>query len=1652
MRMIGNMEEVPVIDSQSELSRLDLEEDNAPVMDAESEQLAAVESETGSIQIAPTDVTSVLGQEDDPMLMIELGDRIVIDSKKYGRTTGTIYYRSLELIRVKPDGISNLLRDFVVDNEGPQEIYPEDEVTAAYVIEKRKFDSFVEQQDFRVGQVIDTFLADGSIDKSYKVIKVDADEDQITLEDPEDPEPPKELSFEFIGIPQDEKFIMISIQSYVDEPPVKEEGEEEQEERDEVQEEEEPEQEAKIVGFIEVAIQRVFREAASYEQSIPDNLQKMDALNDFMSGLDAFLQKDPKAIRNVRILVETLFYLKQLTVAFNDDGSIQGVQNVSAETLDQLIQQTSIPLGRPILNVYKKEYEVENLEDQEFDLVHFENFEQELERIVQQTDETNESLKKQKWEWIKENAFITEMITPWKPSDEDASGWKAFADSDFFRLLPPSEDDDGNVIKELIPGYKASHDKEIPPIFAEIPFGVERALATTYRKGTDERSKDVFIQEDKSNMTGYLLFPTHLANYLGITRSQSIAVDSGRSQLTPKTMAMILKETGVPKENATTKDIYFINLLDGQSANIELAAYVDGISVPALGLGDSFSTLQQYGIENIELNEKLVNVLLGKISSYQSQLLSSLSKLREMIQQAPPQPVANPFLVDPEFLNIIRGQPTLVEDLQEFERINPSLVGSDLGMVIHLMKRHANYFQVAAGGNSVLIAKSEYLSNRNNYLKQLLIATTIQENERNKGERPKKNPCRHVADLVSVRRIREDAERFEQLSKVFRMYQGNRDQNWIDCTICKEHLICIHERLQLQAYLNPKEKGILEKEIILKCSGGQFQGKYICRNCGQTIRDLDFDNNLEFDDDGKPKSGSSVLVDEDAKLEEKLDLLTSVPIEPPEYKRLGLSENEKVCYNIIRVIGDKVGIQLDQNGYRRAIEYVLVQTRNFLTEKEHIELRKKTPQLAEYAVQSSRLLITTCGCALLIEIQTKFPAYPVRHVLAGCSSPGFDGYPLTPELSEIRGLTYIACAISSVQNKSPPWNLTGFQKVADITKRTHAIMVYLTQNMVGNNPQKMLKGMATSDIVQSRLQSKRKYLLDIKNHQSNYPTDQIFSSFLPEQILLRKEDAAKEAIVPEVAAHMGNKGQTSLMKMWIRQAHQLAQDTVSLVRGSQLIEATCCTVKLQEPESFWASHDELPELPIRRLHPNKQGSFLLTEFHAREAEEGVVEAEKDLYYRLFLKCCFDGPRKGHAHEPGLTNKCTWCGFQFPEHPSIMKAEEEGKPALAEVNTDTDAFVDLLDTIHIVNQVEPVQPMIASTMEIAMLELAAVEPAPINGWGDIMIPTIERFKQLGNSADKQDIAQAVIELADATRDQQRIVKDKLKNYAELLDAITNLSWVDFFNVIRIYFIVPFKRLLSNFDLKHWRVPVELVKDLSQDHVEKYLQPILNNEVRSFNLRQERMVDNAIQEGAVPLMSTYVEQMSVLLPFMNSIRPGMVPGGNITLRYIQKCLFYGPLASMVTASVESSSLLKGTPMHFLLQLVADNIGKFNTERMSYDEKTIRDKIAIRDERERTNVIKEFDKLTPEERAVELTNKKYGLGKWAVGGSKLIYAYDKDYFDQERQKRLDAGIIDFPGHADGSMFDPEGRAVDEYGFAEYGGEEEGYSHNQHGDDDDE
>jgi hypothetical protein len=547
---------------------------------------------------------------------------------------------------------------------------------------------------------------------------------------------------------------------------------------------------------------------------------------------------------------------------------------------------------------------------------------------------------------------------------------------------------------------------------------------------------------------------------------------------------------------------------------------------------------------------------------------------------------------------------------------------------------------------------------------------------------------------------------------------------------------------------------------------------------------------------------------------------------------------------------------------------------------------------------------------------------------------------------------------------------------------------------------------------------------------------------------------------------MGPKGNMALVKLWIRQAHGLAKQTTPIMGGNPFMDTTCCLSGIsQSPGHFWKENSELPQIGLRRLQPNQQGQLMLTEFHPRPAESDVVSADKDLYYRIFLKCCFQGLRKGYAHEPGLTHRCHWCGLQFPTHPSVMDTDTEGKSALIsqEILTNTEEFTDLLDTIHTVNKVEPLAIKQASSVLSIMEKFGKVEPAPIANWMEIITETTQAFLKLPPQADRSDVVLAAGVISEATGASEEIIKARLKSdkHHRILDNIAGLSWVNFFQVVQIYFITPFQRLLTQFSRDSLFIPVELIKSLSETHATEDLIPILDNDTRLISIKGDDMRKPTVQLARAKI-AYFVKQMSSLLPFKNSIRPTVVPGRHITLEYIQRALFFGPLSTLlhsgeIPPGVEIKSPIKsmGDPsMRLLLEIVAFTLEKYDKEHLSFDDKEIKNLIAIRDEKERVNVVAEFNKLTDEERAIELMNKSLGIGKWAVGGTKKIFAYDKEYYDEERKKRLAAGIVEFPGRGNGEMGEPQGRPVDDLGISIYGDEEYeadgGYEHNQHGDDD--
>ena len=494
---------------------------------------------------------------------------------------------------------------------------------------------------------------------------------------------------------------------------------------------------------------------------------------------------------------------------------------------------------------------------------------------------------------------------------------------------------------------------------------------------------------------------------------------------------------------------------------------------------------------------------------------------------------------------------------------------------------------------------------------------------------------------------------------------------------------------------------------------------------------------------------------------------------------------------------------------------------------------------------------------------------------------------------------------------------------------------------------------------------------------------------------------------------------------------------------------------------------------------------------------------------------------GHAHELSLLNVCTWCGFEFPTHPSIMDTDTEGKAALSAkgVVTGPAEFTALLDTIHRVNHVTPpsysmgwktillqmankmntlevqasreeiVQAMTAhlersnapspfpndhygsddwkgiladamnqvtaqdlrvsrsdiiSVVEtiLIMNQFGAVQPPPLMEWQSVLSETTTRMLRLPPDAMRDDIVVAMGPLSDLSIASEALVTRQIQTFRlqqalPILKNIAGLPWVAFFQVIQSYVIVPLQRMLSGFTDDALFFSYELRHELSVIHITEDLEPIL---VRERKLQSQ--LRDELPEVTVDKIQYLVHQLRAMLSYSSTIRPMSVPGREQTLSYLQRAMLYGPLAMLLSPSLQDAiqSATDSSSEH-LARIIAYLLAKYNKERITYNDQELKNKIAIRDEKERVNIIAEFNALSDEDRAMELMKKRRGMGKWAVGGTKLIYAYDKEYYDQEREKRLHAGIRD-----DMEGMDDRGDMGDEYEPFE----EEGYDNNQHADDD--
>jgi hypothetical protein len=940
-----------------------------------------------------------------------------------------------------------------------------------------------------------------------------------------------------------------------------------------------------------------------------------------------------------------------------------------------------------------------------------------------------------------------------------------------------------------------------------------------------------------------------------------------------------------------------------------------------VGIGDMLIDLGNYGFNDLEFTPEILTVLVAKMELYQGQLTTSINLMREALKEIPP-PTPNPMLPldsTPILDDYIREEAILVKSLALFEDQNPILKQSDIARVAHFLKYYGDYWQVTIGKRIGLVIEERNRAIKTRDLERIQNAETERKNRANRGTPPTPNKCEHVAKLVAIRKIKDEGERYYALAKFLVLYQGSRrEDNWIPCNLCEKELLCVHERLLLKAYMAPLEREIVFKELNLNFSGGVFQGYYICRSCGQPIQEIGLDTALEFDSNGRPKVGRGILKQDDELSADDISKLLSVPIQRAEEYEFS-DPDQMIYYHILKELAERVGIYMERKTYKKYIKYLesfmelhpdkdtfLALEKRYKKEREK---EGKTHTLRNFDVVLAKTTICAAGVLLLYAIQTHIPEYVPHYSIPLCDA-GFGGYPLQEDRESRQGLTYMACAIAAVEKNDAPWNEAEFYKPVkggEREKQIAGILKYMLPILADIEK--------TNTSLQQKLVDKRMWKLEQLQAKglTGRLKDSVPSYFLPELVLPSKAEAAAE---PEGAGIRG------LTRSWIRNAHALARAHSNPVRGSPIADITCCKTSILRPGSFWLQQGDLSKiaLPGRVIQPLRRAPMQQFHFEARVQEATIMEVPKDLTYRLFMKVCPTGERMGLPHEAGYTNLCHSCGFQFPEHPSIVDPDQ-AKEAIVnqKIDTSLEAFDSLLTTVHNKNLVAEHSLGEAELWPETMESVRDMNPAPLEEWTELFRRTMRRLNRLKKpkqepaegeaeeivEVQKADIVAILAEsgLSDAVASAEEFVKrifakkiglaeeERVKRY-EALEMIAGLPWHNFIQVLETNFLKVGKNLLYQYDydrLKKYKNAK--LADSALVNIREAIE-FDNQILREFS----KQLNTADKQFAQLKLAKFVLQLTAIVRLKNRIRPVCFVGGADTFQVLQEAFFYGPLAEL------------------------------------------------------------------------------------------------------------------------------------------------------------
>ena len=1208
-------------------------------------------------------------------LIPELGDRITILSQVFKSTTGRILYRDEALIRVRPETRSTIAIDFPLDPETG--LFLETlGVKEVQIHEKRKQPAFAAQLAVFPNDQIQVYNKDGALEDTITVAAIYASESQdaIVIRTQAGL---KVLDFGFLGT---KDVVMVPIGNPVDT------AEQEANAAEAVDAEPvvEPTAEEEEFFFTTAGLSSVEAD----DNKLWDDISQRESL--FLSlikGLPFKKQKDPKQMARLYREVDILLALKNSIVMRDADQALVLGQTRSyvPHTLQDVARQTTNPIPSllPVVDVRKTLYADEGSFGVQGDLDVKNDVGALLNELQASSAYSNA---------VGTNAFAAYLrslhsgATPYTAME--AEGPRISIDQEVIRSKVPPEFVRGYSATDT-PGYK-------PMIYGgrggmvnlsslEITTIAKRSarlLSGSILMDTKTGVPFVVADADTAVTLAHVLLTRDLAIQRSTTRSSVLLYDMLTSDVIRRPLAFfdnrLLNAWARQRVVHPNDSVVLADVIREQLAHKALRYMDYNIQSVLDGMGLRFLEWSPSLLKAVSLKEPQAAWMDAAVVA---------NEKAEAAMKIPSELVIGTLFPESPLASV--ALPPVLADIVDEDTHDPLLITADLLQAAGCTALPL-FVALAARTDAVptleasAIAESRRLAKRD--------ATALEKGAAFRSK-PKLNPCVHVDKIEQIRGVRDAKKRMDLLDDYITKTAVGQHNQWILCGLCKLPLVCKHEKLLIEEQQHPGRSTILHKTLLLEyASPHVFEGRYICKFCGQTIQRIAYDTSLEFDDDGIPLSGRAVMADEP---DDDADLALIQAAE----NTLSYTGQDKVLYLIARTIFEGAGFSANEEVHSR----VLKSAKLYLEEKAPKEQAytaqrqqllaqaqasgKKVAVPPEYKKLICNLQIGVVGALCVLELQTAETQIPVPFPKATCPF-SLAGFPIDGDDPAIGVgcIYYVGCVIASIYREDSPWGLTSWTTQSDVGKRRDAVAGEIRNAMLKLLGLPKLPNIAqVTDLYQQRLAKKKEQRV------GDGATAVILASkedVLPPQFrpLPFLKAAVADQPLQNVATFVRNVTEKSYTEMspYVKErefqlSHILMKEFHKAAGTGPVLhplksDGMCCVQSLQTVakaglgyKSLGVSEGLKKELDVihrgAAIVDDKNGASSAGGTHIRVPWSAPVPMtqipalEAEDYYKLFMKKCYQGRRYGRTHEFGSDSKCRNCGFVRPAQLTYLSLSE-----------------------------------------------------------------------------------------------------------------------------------------------------------------------------------------------------------------------------------------------------------------------------------------------------------------------------------------------------------------------------------------------------------